>query len=258
MQDLKIAIPSCGRSKDKGTAEYLCDMGVDPSSIYIFVQNTEDDEAYHRDKADIGVNVVFREADFVTKARNNILDYFYSGDTFPDILMLDDDIQRIDKLSGKGLSAIENAEQFYDEMGRCFDFARKQGVWLWGVYPTDNAYFMSKTISTIVTVNTLIAFVGRKEWKSLRFDNHFKMKEDIELCSRLLSTGNKVFRYDYLAIKAKHRTNKGGCYDAWKTNENAKSVHWLLKRYPHLLAKNCKRNGEVRVKVRDEKIKIGK
>lgn len=243
MEKFIIAIPSYQRAEKQATVDYLHGLGVPRERIYIFVQTAKDKEAYaqHEEKA----NIVLAAADGIAKARNNILRHFAGS---RNILMMDDDISSIGKLKGKDIQAIESREEFADTFNRCFGMALKRGVAVWGIYPVHNAFFMSPTISTAVTVNTVVGFTKGQPHE---FDDSFKAKEDIELCARILAAGGEVLRYNFLAMNAKHRTNAGGCHDAWHSNANRVAVERLCKMYPEILAPNSRKPDEVRVIAKD-------
>lgn len=248
MERYVYAIPSYKRADEQGTLEYLSSLGVPKDLIWIFVQTAEDKDAYERysDRA----NIVYRPAAGVAAARNNVLRELSA---IHNIVMMDDDVSRILQMRQDKLVPIETREGLADLLNICFGKAARAGAEMWGMYPVDNAYFMSYTISTAVTVNTVIGFAaGTRK----RFDTSFKAKEDIELCGRTLSSGEKVYRYNFLAYTAKHRTNKGGCYDVWKSNENRRTVERLCQMYPTIFAPKGNNPSEVRVLLKDNKISI--
>lgn len=250
MENFIAAIPSYQRAGKQATANYLAGLGIPRSQIFIFVQTAEDRAEYqqHEDVAQI----IYAPADSVTKARNNILRHFGGH---ANILMMDDDIAGISKLYKGELVKIETRDEFTKTMNGCFNMVNKRGAALFGIYPVHNAFFMSANISTAVTVNTVIGFPrGNLEM----FDESYKTKEDIELCARLLTRGREILRYNFLAANAKHRTNAGGCYDVWHSEENRKVVARLSRQYPTILAPHHSKPDEVRVVLKDAKIPLKK
>lgn len=169
--------------------------------------------------------------------------------------MLDDDISSVGKLKGGKIADINSRKELVENINKCFDVAEKQRAKLLGLYPVYNAFFMSRTISTTALVNTAIGFV---KGSTLRFDESYQTKEDIELCARIISVGGKVMRYNFLAAKSRHRTNKGGCHEVWKTDANKLSTKRLCMKYPGILAPHATRDDEVRLIVQDSKISIEK
>lgn len=246
MENFVIAIPSYKRPESQATVEYISGMGVPKERIYIFTQTQDDYEAYQKYA---GVSqIVYAEAKSVTEARNNILCNLDGN-----ILMMDDDIRRISIMKAGNLEPITEREMFAKIINECFEKTKKARAEIFGVYPVYNEYFMSPTISTKVTVNTVMGFA---EGFDKKFDEQYTTKEDIELCSRILHNGGKVLRFNYLAVDAKHRTNAGGCYDVWHSDENRKTVKRLCVAYPEILAPQAKKPEEVRVIAKDVKIPI--
>ncbi len=243
MENFVMAIPSYRRAEKQITLDYLSGLGIPKERIYIFVQTANDREAYkkHEDRA----NIILTPANGVAAARNNALRYF-SGAT--NILMFDDDVSSIGKLRGNKLVPIDTREEFAELLNKCFNMAQKRKASLFGIYPVHNAFFMSPSISTTVTVNTVIGFTKGHE---LLFDESYKTKEDIEMCARVLEGGGEVLRYNFLAPNAKHRTNAGGCYEIWHSDENLKTVERLSKAYPNILAPQKNKPHEARVLLRD-------
>lgn len=238
-----IAIPSYHRSGKQDTLTYLTTLGVPKDRIFIFVQDKDDYSAYQQYKDQC--NIVFAEADCVTKARNNILNTLSTN-----LVMMDDDIRRISVLKDKHLVPLEDKASFDKIFDDCFKHTKDNKGKMFGIYPVYNDYFMSQTVSTRVTVNTVLGFT---ENFGLRFDERYKAKEDIELCARILKAGGNVFRYNYLTVDAKHRTNDGGCHKEWHSGENEKAVKMLCLSYPTIL--KPKKADEVRVIIKDKKIK---
>lgn len=250
MEQFVMAIPSYKRADKQGTLEYLAGMGMEKDRIYIFVQTEEDYLAYQ--KYTDRCHVIYRPADGVAKARNNILRYF-KGQT--DLFMLDDDVSYIGRLKGKEVKPIQDKSQFEATIARCFEQARKVAAPMWGVYPVNNAFFMQKSISTQVTVNTAVGF---PRGQVLNFNETFEAKEDIELCARVLSKKQKILRFNFLSVNAKHRTNPGGCFDAWHSLAHVTTVARLSRMYPDILTASRKKPNEVRMVLKDKKIHLVK
>jgi len=246
MENFIIAIPSYNRPERQITLEYLEILNIPKDRIFTFVQTADDYEAYQK-YAGMS-NIILARANTVTEARNNILRHFDCN-----ILMLDDDIRRISIIKKGKLAPVESREMFARIINNCFDHTKRNGGKIFGIYPVYNEYFMSPTISTKVTVNTVIGFA---EGFDMKFDERYKTKEDIELCSRILRNGGRVFRHNYIAVDAKHRTNSGGCYKTWHSDENEKVVKRLCITYPEILAPQSKNAQEVRVIIKDTKIPL--
>lgn len=238
-----VGVPSYRRSDKQATIEYFANLGVPKERLYIFVQ-TEKDLAAYQKYADIA-NIEFAPANGVSKARNNVLDGLAAKGN---VLMLDDDISYFSRLVNNELVKISKLGELETTVEKCFEQTKRAKAEMFGFYPVHNGFFMSKTISTAVTVNTVLGFP--KGFK-FRFDETYKTKEDIELCARLLSLRGKILRYNFLAANAKHRTNTGGCYETWHSGENAAVAKRLSRAYPQILTVNKSNPNEVKVILKD-------
>ena len=247
-QNYVVAIPSYKRAGKQESLEYMSRNGVPKSRLYIFVQTPEDYQDYmiYSDKAQI----IYAKADGVAAARNNILRFFGGKEN---ILMLDDDISTFGILKNGKIEVVEGEKELSELITRCFETARKAKAPVFGFYPVYNDFFMSNSISTKVTVNTVLGFTAGN---LIFLDESYRAKEDIELCARLLSYGKNILRFNFLAPKAKHRTNKGGCSDLWKGDANIDTVKRLCITYPYVLAPHATKSNEVRVILKDKKIKL--
>ena len=248
MSEFIIAIPSYQRANEQGTLDYLHEISIPKNKIFIFVQTPQDHSDYQRYKEKC--NIIFKPANGIAQARNNILRYFKGQHN---ILMLDDDIKYIGKLQNNSIVPIRDKDLFEKIIEKCFEKAQSVAAPIWGVYPVNNAFFMQSSISTRVTVNTAVGFT---KGKILNFNETFSAKEDIELCARILHEGSSVLRFNFLSVNAKHRTNVGGCYDTWHSTAHKLTVKRLCKMYPDILSQNSKKPNEVRVIVKDKKIML--
>lgn len=248
MKGFVAAIPSYKRANEQLTFQYLKGLGFQREEIYIFVQTESDFQAYSK-KYGEDATIILKPAQSVSQARNNILSYF---DGSKNVLMLDDDVKRLAVLKDRGLSVLTDGDTFRNLFSNCFESVRGKGQ-IFGVYPVYNAFFMENSISTKVTVNTVLGFV---EGYTLRMNGETKAKEDIELCGNIIAGGGNVYRFNHICVDAKHRTNDGGCKDAWASDENRKAVENLCFMFPDIFAPKKGNPSEVRLVCKDRKIKI--
>jgi len=245
MEEFVYAIPSYKRAQRQVTLEYLSRIGVPKELIWIFVQTEEDHREYqiHNSRA----NIVLMEADGIARARNNILNRLKDRN----LLMMDDDVKRVSILRGGALVGIESRLDMAFAVNRCFTQARNLRSKMFGVYPVDNAFFMSDDISTRVAVNTVMGYASGFPF---RFDETFETKEDAELCGRVLWRGGNVVRFNNIAVSADHRKDKNGYIDAEHQSENLRMVKKLCARYPDTYAPQKGKPWEVRMKLKDDKV----
>lgn len=248
MQDeVYYAIPSYLRSDKQETVDYLRSVGIPKERIYVFVQ-TEDDyskyKAAHGDKCEI----IYREADSVPKARNNILRFFKKE---KNILMMDDDVSRFE--TGSKESRLEELESPDTVIASLFDITKRLHGQIFGLYPVDNNFFMKDSVCMKKPVNTVIGF---PKGFPLLFDESYIAKEDIELCGRIMDMGGSIVRFNNITFKARHRTNDGGCKDVWKSGVNAMYAKQLTMTYPDIYAVKGNNRQEIRTIVADRTKRI--
>lgn len=110
-----------------------------------------------------------------------------------------------------------------------------QGIYLWGVYPTPNPYFMSfsSTNKLNFIVGPLFGFINRHD-KALKLT--MNEKENSERTLQYYSLDGAVLRYNNITIKTKFYNNPGGMQAEGKDRkeEAKKSVIKLHKKYPTL------------------------
>lgn len=241
------AIPSYKRAEKQETLEFLRRMEVDPAQIYIFVQ-TKEDYVLYSERYSEECTIIFNVADSVSVARNNILNYFNGKDN---LMMFDDDVSVFSVGSkNRKFIDVQSGDEFRNVVEKMFSTTYALHGYMFGLYPVYNEFFMSDDISTKVTVNTVLGF---PKGFSLRFNDSWRAKEDIELCGRILSSGGRVIRFNNIAFKAKHRTNPGGAYDAWHSGINELLSRDLEMIYPDVFKVKSNNPNEVRVILKDEK-----
>ena len=244
-EPIYYVIPSYLRSEKQETVDYLSRVGVPAEAIYVFVQ-TENDYLLYEKNHGGKCKVIYREANSVTKARNNILDYFGG---YANLLMLDDDIRCFAYGSKtEMLEDIENADEFQRLINTAFRLTAMLRGQLFGFYPVYNNYFMHNTVSTKKPVNTVIGF---PKGFSYRFDESYVAKEDIELCGKILNNGGNIVRFNNVTFDAKHRTNSGGCKEVWKSGVNEQIAKRLSVTYPKVYAVKSNNKQEVRTVIKD-------
>lgn len=247
---IMYAIPSYKRVEKQATVDYLSKCGIQKERIQVFTQ-TEEEYRKYKDKVK-NATIVYAPAKRGVEARNNILNALTEEH---DIIMLDDDIKKIGKLCEAGLKTIETAKELDTTFEKCFLYAKKHRTKIFGIYPVYNAFFMSKTISTQVAVNTVFGFA---KGFGFRYDENYDTKEDAALCGKILSLHGRVFRFNFLAVDADHRKNKNGYIDDWHQEENIRCVKQLCFNYPQIFAPQSKSPWEVRVLLKDKKINLEK
>lgn len=233
-----FGIPSYKRCNEQLTLDYLYKLGYPKEQIILSTQ-TEDDFLVYKQKYSDKATIIYQQGNSVGDNRNNILKKLPIGSK---IVMFDDDIKSIKKLSNSKLYDINSKLELDRFIESAFKYAENNNARLWGVYPVDNAYFMSKSIDKKnLLIGCVLGLVN-----NFKFDNTFRTKEDYELCCREIAGGYNCIRFNYVTANAKHKTNSGGCKDDWKFEINKKCADMLIQKYPQLVKRNSKKLDEVR------------
>jgi hypothetical protein len=218
--DFKILIPSYHRHKRQDTLELLSSNVFPQRDIIISTQDANDFKMYQSrwgEKA----TIIYRKGDCVGDNRNNLLDYCEKNGVSR-ALMLDDDIKSFRTITGARLNT---PEQIRNCAEQCFKIAEKHNASIWGVYMTDNKLCMKNTISkNKLIVGMVTGFLDT----SLRYNRMFRIKEDYELCLRLISQGKTILRFNSFSASARHKTGGGGAKMIGKMN-NLKRLQTCLR-----------------------------
>lgn len=230
-------IPSYKRAHDCRTIDYLLSCGVCPSKIYVSTQTQDDYELYSKNYKG-KCNVIFREGNNVSMNRNTcILHARQNG--FSRFIMLDDDYDCIMSFVPKRNTRIDGDlfAQFVDGISNLMD----KGANLIGLYPISNNMFAmsQKPITRSLLTGRFLAF----STNDYLFDEEYRIKEDYELCLRMMTDGRKVCRLNRFFAKVKLHA-KGGCHDDFEKGYSKTYSNKLLTIYPDLLKKGC-RDGEI-------------
>lgn len=240
IEPLVFAIPSYKRAFEQLTLDYLAKLGVPRDMIVMSVQTQGDYDAYRAAGIEARVGrLIYRDGNCVGENRNNLLDAIPEG-TY--VVMMDDDIKTLLALDGQKLRPIETFGGFMQVVTHGFMAAARNFTVGFGLYPTDNAYYMSNSITPRSIVDGM--FLGLINGK-VRYDSSFKTKEDYELCCRLIREYGAFPRLNMYATRAKSRS-RGGCEEFWADEEGRiRTAARLVGMYPDLLTLNPRRPGEV-------------
>lgn len=230
--DYVVAIPTYKRYEQLYTKSIstLLNHKVSPNKIYIFVANKEEEELYTNSlpkecyyKIIIGVLGIQHQ-------RNFIIDYFKEG-TY--VLFLDDDIESVDELINSKFRQIYNLDKF---IKTAFKDCLQYNLYLWGVYPVRNEFFMKPRPKKSFALRFIIgAFYGQIIRHSKDLKMQLKQKVDVENTILHYKKDGGVLRYEKVTIKTKYYNPKGGILAVMKSNRlkiNETSAKLLEKLYP--------------------------
>jgi len=246
MTNYVVAIPSYKRQEVlvKKTLKTLKDGGVPASVIYIFVANEEerknyDDvvpkELYH--KLVVGVKGI-------TNQRKFIVNYFPENQY---VVSIDDDVEQIEKMNGpEKLVKIKDVDAFFK---RAHEDLKQHGLFIWGIYPVRNPFFMKPKISTDLKfiIGVLRGFINRHA-KDLEPSPSAEGKEDYEQSILYFKKDGGVLRYNNMTTKTKFNSEGGLGKDRFDMNKRA--AEYLHKAYPDLVSVFHRKNGMTEIKLK--------
>lgn len=243
--EVYFLISSYKRSEKQSTIEMLHRLGVPRKYIILTVQTEEDLKSYEQYRHLVG-KLVYRPCKNLAGNRNTALKSVPRGKR---ILVLDDDILDICYLhrsAGKTeLLPIDTSEKFQSFLRTGFSIAAKCKAPGFSVYPVCNDYFMSTSYTPVSLAEGTL--VGWSKSGSELYDENFSVKEDYEISCRNINKYNSLPRLNNFSCKARHYT-KGGCDEWWRDNKtNFECAESLCLKYPHIVKKNPRRPGEVKM-----------
>lgn len=256
-----IAIPSYNRPEliQVKTLALLHKHNINSKLIHIFVSDREQYDLYKSKIPKNLYNKLIIGVKGLKNQRNYINNYYPEG---YHIVEMDDDIDKIvqlvvrkitkktikksqykiyktlDKIHktvNKTTKPIENLDQFIkDAFKRCVS----NGIFLWGVYPLANPYFMTETITNDLRfiVGPFWGMINRhREDLQLTIDE----KENSERTLQNWVIDGTVLRFNNIGIETKYYKNKGGMQNNnkdrnYRQKEALKSAHYLHNKYPSL------------------------
>lgn len=237
---MRFYIPSYKRPNGCITVDYLLSCGVGKDDIFISTQTEADFAAYSQQYGN-RCSVIYRRANSCAGNRNSCI--LHARETGCDrFILMDDDVISIMSFLPKRDTPINrsNFAQFIAGVDRVLD----SGATLVGLYPISNNMFAlsQPKITRSLVVGAFLAFSLNR----YLFDEEFKIKEDFELCLRLMQNGLPVVRLNWFYPKVKlHGT--GGCEQDYKNGCSQEFGNKLLTMYPDLL-KRGRKNGEIALK----------
>jgi hypothetical protein len=241
-----VAIPSYKRQDVlvKKTLKTLKDGGVPASVIHIFVANEEEyknyesvvpKELYH--KLVVGVKGI-------TNQRKFIVNYFPENQY---VISIDDDVEQIEKMNGpEKLVKIKDVDAFFK---RGHDDLKSHGLYIWGIYPVRNPFFMKPKTSTDLKfiIGVLRGFINRHS-KDLEPSPSAEGKEDYEQSILYFKKDGGVLRYNNMTTKTKFNSEGGLGKDRFDMNKRA--AEYLHKAYPDLVTVFHRKNGMTEIKLK--------
>ena len=259
-----VAIPSYNRPNEiiKKTLKTLKDGNVNKNSIYIFVANDNERKKYEDSvpKELYGKIVVGKLG--IANQRIFIKNYFKENQH---VVSIDDDVEGLFKMTNSAgtprrprpaaecepakLMKLTNVDKFFKD---AFDKLKKEKLFIWGIYPVRNPFFMQNTVTTGLKfiIGALYGFIVRKTTE-LEPSIKAEGKEDYEQSILYYKKDGGVLRYNNVTIKTKFLARGGLGQDRFEMNK--KAAEYLKKTYPELVTIFHRKNGMTEIKLANMK-----
>ena len=246
-----VAIPSYNRPNEivEKTLKTLKDGGINKNSIYIFVANKNECKKYEEIvPKDLYGRIVVGKLG-ISNQRIFIKNYFKENQH---VVSIDDDVEALYKMTNSEpakLMKITNVDKFFKD---AFDKLKKEKLFIWGIYPVRNPFFMQNKVTTGLKfiIGALYGFIVRKT-TDLEPSVNAEGKEDYEQSILYYKKDGGVLRYNNVTIKTKFLA-KGGLGDD-RFAMNKKAAEYLKKTYPELVTIFNRKNGMTEIKLANMK-----
>jgi len=239
--DYVVAIPSYRRSVlvCKKTLATLFgksqeEKGVAENKVYVFVANKQEMVEYTKKVKEVypDVHIVLGKKG-ITSQRRFIVSYFDEGQC---IVSMDDDIHGMYKKEGDRLKKMTPSEisTFFVE---AFRDLRERALYLWGVYPVANAFFMKRepiTTNLRFIIGTCYGFINRPKETSIV--PTLEEKEDYEMSILYYVKDGGVLRFNDITFKTRFHNPEGGlgCLTPERFAANEAAAAELKLKWPNM------------------------
>ena len=240
-----IAIPTFNRVEEviRKTLTTLSKGGIRKECIYLFVANKSQESLYKEAVPTHLYNKIVVGKKGITNQRIFISQYFQVGQY---IVSMDDDVEGVYKLRGEGLSQIKNLDSFFKE---AYETLEKKGLFIWGVYPVHNPFFMKNkiTFDCRFIIGVMFGYINRhlrELYPSIRSET----KEDYEQTLLFYFHDGGVVRFNNITVKTKFNAPGGLGEDRFKANQL--SAEYLFQKYPNMVTIFHRKNGMTEIKLK--------
>lgn len=248
-----VAIPSYNRPNEivQKTLKTLKAGGVNKNIIYIFVANDNEYKKYEEivPKELYGKIIVGKLG--IANQRIFIKHYFKENQH---VVSIDDDVEALFKMTNSAgtpgsapakLIKITNVDKFFKD---AFDRLKREKLFIWGIYPVNNAFFMQNKVTTGLKfiIGALYGFIVRKT-SDLEPSINAEGKEDYEQSILYYKKDGGVLRYNNVTIKTKFLAKGGLGADRFAMNK--KAAEYLKKTYPELVTIFHRKNGMTEIRL---------
>jgi len=259
MSNYAVAIPTYNRQDVvfKKTISTLLNGGVSKSRIYIFVANKEQEKLYEDAVPKTAYHKIVVGEKGIANQRKFIANYFPEGKY---VISLDDDVEEFQilkstrrgatqknrpKTNNDKLVKMTNVHQFFMD---AYKTMKREGLYIWGVYPVRNAFFMYPKYTTDLRfiIGVTFGFIVRRD-RNLEPSIQSETKEDYEQTILYYKKDGGVVRFNNIVPKTKFNSPGGLGTDRFERNKIA--AEYLAKTYPDLVKRSDRSNGTPEVKL---------
>ena len=244
MVNYVVAIPTYNRHYvlANKTLKTLIEGNVNKNRIFLFVANKEQYKLYEDIVPKNMYNQIIIGKKGITNQRKFIAKYFPEGQY---VISMDDDVEEFEILKGEKLIKLKDVDKFFTE---AYHLLRKEHLFIWGIYPVRNPFFMYKNITTDLRfiIGVTFGFIVRHN-KKLEPSIKAETKEDYEQTILYFKMDGGVLRFNNITTKTKFNAPGGLGTDRYERNKNA--AHYLEHMYPDIINVFKRRNGTYEVKL---------
>jgi hypothetical protein len=244
MVNYVVAIPTYNRHDvlDKKTLKTLIEGNVNKNRIFLFVANKEQYKLYEETVPKNMYNQIIIGKKGITNQRKFIAKYFTEGQY---VISMDDDVEQFEILKGDKLVKLKDVDQFFIQ---AYNLLKKEHLFIWGIYPVRNPFFMYKNITTDLRfiIGVTFGFIVRHN-KKLEPSIKAETKEDYEQTILYFKMDGGVLRFNNITTKTKFNAPGGLGTDRYERNKNA--AEYLEHTYPDIITVFKRKNGTYEVKL---------
>jgi len=239
-----VAVPTYNRPDEvtNKTLQTLKKGGVSKNRIYLFVANKQQEKIYEEKVPKNLYNKIVVGKKGIANQRKFIVKYFPENQY---IVSIDDDVERIEILKEDKLIELNDIDGFFKDG---YKILKKENLYIWGIYPVRNAFFMKPEMSTDLKfiIGVLRGFINRKT-KQLEPSVSSEGKEDYEQSILYYKMDGGVVRFNNITTKTKFNA-KGGLGEE-RQEMNRLAANYLKKIYPDIITIFHRDNGMTEVKL---------
>ena len=240
---MKFVIPSYQRSEilQAKTLKYLDSMGVDRTSVYVFIR--EDDKDYEGYNKITDINLLPIDIKGIGATHNYITEHFDEGEF---IVEIDDDLEYMVDNERK---PIESFIGLCEEMKEKMEYVNCS---YGGSYSVANPLFMSKCERYTTKLSYCLGCVRwRFVRKEIKLETNYS--EDMENLILHFIRDKKILKNNWVAPKTRNYANGGCSADGRDYDSEKKDKQYLADKYPLYCRYFERKNGKPDCRIREYK-----